>query len=111
MDEMNVRKLSNAEENGPPFWYVFHCVASTETRGNDPNRDRTNPCGRYQVWKRRKVLKDPFYRTDRATQAKCPECGNRPRLTRGMVVPCRDLSEAMARKAAKNAELDARGDA
>jgi len=42
----------------------------------------------------------------RAVQAKCPTCGNRPRLTPGHVVECRDLLHAEHVKAARQAESD-----
>ena len=97
---LNLEKLIDKDreeqikkESGP-FWYVFHCVESTETRGKDPNKQRTTPCENHSVWKRRKRLKWPEKRTDRATQARCSICGNRPRLTPGMVEECNSELEA-----------------
>lgn len=82
-------ETKKATQEGP-FWYVYRCVASSEVRGS--NRLGT-PCGQPQMLRRRERIEWPRKGANRV-QAKCPECGNRPRLTPATVTQCRDRDHA-----------------
>lgn len=67
-------------------YYVYNCVASTETRGSGQIKGtkgtkKATPCG----WANLRKSKFPIESHHTPQGVKCPNCGNRPRLNAGMV--------------------------
>lgn len=75
------KHAEQTEAQDGPFWYVYQCAPSNEVRGSNQQGD---PCGAWNVLRRRSLILMPKQGQNRA-QAKCPKCGNRPRLTPGDV--------------------------